>query len=346
MGIDSPTGRIDTIPSSLTGGMLRYFTPYPLKDLLESSQAFAVHIDPMEDAHVESLPLLISGALSFRGGQFDQRQSSLLVDINLGKMSVQSVSDLLAFASRLGIRMPIVRREMVYADAPIPSMASIIFAHHESVPALVESLVAGMNREGEEIHPYLAAIITGFFCAHVHPFLDGNGRWSRMVAAATGARLQAFAESYLGALYISACKNELIRDVWSRTRIYGIREYVERALLFRKKFLGEIKGFVIEDTNNLLSEISSITKTRSSRRELLMAIYSNGGFGPESMRAACNVSRKVADGRVAELRRIARSYCDDDRAHSFTPPWQAILDACSQARRDAMKELANQSIRN
>ncbi|MBW8850949.1 MAG: Fic family protein [Xanthomonadales bacterium] len=141
---------------------------------MDRSQELSIDDAQLSAVGATSLPFLISGALSFRDGRFDPRQSAILVDIALGNVRLESVQDLLAIGRALGVRSPEMRSEMVYADAPIASLASVIFAHHEAVPALMNELAVGINHAGVEVHPYLQAIVTGFYCVHVHPFLDGR----------------------------------------------------------------------------------------------------------------------------------------------------------------------------
>jgi Fic family protein len=49
------------------------------------------------------------------------------------------------------------------------------------VPPLMAELVSWLNEE-HEIHPVLAAGITQFQLVHIHPFVDGNGRTSRLLS--------------------------------------------------------------------------------------------------------------------------------------------------------------------
>jgi len=49
------------------------------------------------------------------------------------------------------------------------------------VPILVAELVEGLNRE-QETHPVLASGIARFQLVHIHPFLDGNCRTSRLLS--------------------------------------------------------------------------------------------------------------------------------------------------------------------
>ncbi len=49
------------------------------------------------------------------------------------------------------------------------------------VPMLMADLVQWLNRE-QEIHPVLVSGIAQFQLVHIHPFLDGNGRTSRLLS--------------------------------------------------------------------------------------------------------------------------------------------------------------------
>ncbi len=61
-------------------------------------------------------------------------------------------------------------QEVVYTPPP---------AH--DVPILMQELVARLNAE-REVHPVLASGVAQFQLVHIHPFLDGNGRASRLLS--------------------------------------------------------------------------------------------------------------------------------------------------------------------
>ena len=63
-----------------------------------------------------------------------------------------------------------VTGETVYTPPP---------AH--DVPILMADLVQWLNRE-QEVHPVLVSGIAQFQLVHIHPFLDGNGRTSRLLS--------------------------------------------------------------------------------------------------------------------------------------------------------------------
>ena len=61
-------------------------------------------------------------------------------------------------------------REVVYTPPP---------AH--DVPVLMHELVEWLNAPGD-VHPVLASGVAQFQLVHIHPFLDGNGRTSRLLS--------------------------------------------------------------------------------------------------------------------------------------------------------------------
>jgi Fic family protein len=50
------------------------------------------------------------------------------------------------------------------------------------VPIMMAELVDWLNREEEDTHPVLVSGIAQFQLVHIHPFLDGNGRTSRLLS--------------------------------------------------------------------------------------------------------------------------------------------------------------------
>ena len=63
-----------------------------------------------------------------------------------------------------------ITREVIYTPPP-----------PEVVPALMAGLVGWLNEE-REIHPILISGISQFQLVHIHPFVDGNGRTSRLLS--------------------------------------------------------------------------------------------------------------------------------------------------------------------
>jgi Fic family protein len=97
-----------------------------------------------------------------------------------------------------------VTGETIYTPPPAPE-----------VPILMAELVDWVNHE-QEAHPVLVSGIAQFQLVHIHPFLDGNGRTSRLLSA--------------------LC---LHRDGYDFRRLFTISEYYDRD---RPAFYGAIQG--------------------------------------------------------------------------------------------------------
>jgi Fic family protein len=95
-------------------------------------------------------------------------------------------------------------REIVYTPPP----------PHE-VPSMMEDLVAWLNAESD-IHPVLASGLAQFQLVHIHPFVDGNGRASRLLS--------------------TLC---LYRAGYDFKRLFAISEYYDRD---RAAFYAAIQG--------------------------------------------------------------------------------------------------------
>jgi Fic family protein len=85
----------------------------------------------------------------------------------------------------------------------------------QDVPVLMAEMVAWLNRPGQ-VHPVLVSGVAQFHLVHIHPFLDGNGRTSRLLSA--------------------LC---LYRVGYDFKRLFTISEYYDRD---RAAFYGAIQG--------------------------------------------------------------------------------------------------------
>ena len=88
------------------------------------------------------------------------------------------------------------------------------------VPALMTQLIEWLNHESD-IHPVLVAAVAQFQLVHIHPFVDGNGRTSRLLS--------------------TLC---LYRSGYDFKRLFTISEFYDRD---RRAFYGAIQG--VRDAN-------------------------------------------------------------------------------------------------
>lgn len=124
----------------------------------------------------------------------------------------------------------------------------------QEVPALMHDLVLWLNEPGD-IHPVLASGMAQFQLVHIHPFLDGNGRASRL----------------LSTLY-------LYRAGYDFKRLFTISEYYDRdrpafyrALQGVRQANMDLTGWLKFFTNGLATQLEEVKVRGESamRRDVL-----------------------------------------------------------------------------
>jgi Fic family protein len=128
---------------------------------------------------------------------------------------------------------------------------------HE-VPALMAELVVWLNRE-QEIHPVLVSGIAQFQLVHIHPFLDGNGRTSRLLS--------------------TLC---LYRAGYDFKRLFTISEYYDRdrpafyrAIQSVRERGMDMTGWLEYFTEGLATQLTEVKKRgeRAIHRDVLIRDY-------------------------------------------------------------------------
>jgi Fic family protein len=159
-----------------------------------------------------------------------------------------------------------VTGEVVYAPPP---------AH--DVPILMRELVAWLN-EPRDVHPVLASGVGQFQLVHVHPFLDGNGRTSRLLS--------------------TLC---LYRAGYDFKRLFTISEYYDRdrhafyrAIQSVRESGMDLTGWLEFFTEGLATQLDEV-KSRGERAILRDVLARKHGL---SDRKALALGRVLAEGRL------------------------------------------------
>lgn len=315
-----------------------FFTPHSLDELVEDCCAPMNASASVISQKIRGLEFPIVGVMARRNAKLDRRQSSLFLDAAQGKIAISSLSDVLALASRIGPGSGEVRAEMAYAGAPIASLAKQVYAHHDSLPELLDSLVRVLG-SGSRGDPCVFSALVGFYCLQLHPFLDGNGRWSRVLAAACGHE-ESVTDAFVGALFLSACKDDLVRDIWPHSRSYGLRKYVENVLEFRNSFVELIPSRVTLETRALLAAIDSIAKAPRAKMQLRRAIFALGQIDESETRSLLNISSKVARGFLEKAKREFPIYVDENESISI----RSVCGMIEHASTEAGKSILNKEV--
>ncbi len=139
------------------------------------------------------------------------------------------------------------------------------------VPILMAELVTWLNRE-QETHPVLVSGIAQFQLVHIHPFLDGNGRTSRLLS--------------------TLC---LYRAGYDFKRLFTISEYYDRdraafyqAIQSVRERDMDMTGWLEYFVNGLATQLMEVRQRgeRAIRRDVLAKRY---GLSPRQARALMRI---------------------------------------------------------
>lgn len=282
-GLDSPPGNLDYIQSAITGGLIRYFTPYPLSTLLEACLGF----QPEVDDHVflpDNSSLCIGRCLSLRSGAYDSSYSSIYIDGVRNGMNLKTAPSLMALFNKIHGGGASLRDEMVFADGPTASHASIVYAHHDQLPDMFSSC-ANVLRDWNwgSGNDYVSSCVIGFYCLKMHPFRDGNGRWARMMVALShgdGGGLDAA----LCSLFLLHYKKNLANDVWARSMHSGLRDYLEMACSYRSGMRLACKEIFLE-TAGVIEVVDDFFGNGNFSKIIIKKIFSMGYLNVNEFRA-------------------------------------------------------------
>ncbi len=330
-GLDRPPGRSDSVASGITGGVLRYFTPDPLPDLLQRCQPLG-GFAPVGLSDEIYMSLALAGAASCARGQVDRKQAALFCNLIMGQIDLHTSQDIISLGRQVSPRAVGIRREMVYADALIPSMARQIYAHHECLHDLMESLQDALNRPWE-IDVSIVASVVGFFCAQMHPFVDGNGRWTRLMVVSAGAKRGRTIDGMICAIFLNICKSVLANEIWPESRICGLRAYLEASSRFNAVFRQLLSTEFIADMVWLSTSLAGLAKSARLKASFLAKIYSEGDISPEILKKELGISTKVANAYICQAREQCASVFVSDMKINIKPIWSLTSDAAEMAKK-------------
>lgn len=284
------TGAITSLPSAISGRTIRLFTPLPVSRLLS---CIARDVEPPVPAHLNEAAAILVGIASRRGfGAIpDLMQSERLLRLLYLGSPIRDETDVLATTASVDPKAGHLRNQMVFSGAPVAVAASQVFAPHERVPDLFDDLVATLQRGRGVLDVAAFSAIVLFFCAHLHPFLDGNGRsmkvlLMRAVPAENFRKISALAFS-------SIFMKDLALDIWPRVRGGDLFSLVQIYRRFESLFVEA----TAENLKGVAIALERVKKgiSAGSYLRLLQCLVVRGGLSRVDARDIMNISERSAD---------------------------------------------------
>lgn len=291
----TPPGRRVVIGSALTGRPIEYFVPYPLGDILHHtarhSSGFAStrNDDWVDLAYLFVLMAKCEWARNkSSSGGVKYWKAVLVSDSRLGREGV------LALAAEKSASAKQLRTHTVFSGGSAPSTANWVFPPPVEVPALFDTLVEVIDRDGGNDNGFLRACLVLYFVCGLHPFEDGNGRFSRSLSLYASRRSGCLADGVVLSLIPLLAHGPLV-GLWRRVRYEGLEVYVEPAYQCVQKFF-EVWGNQShgEDLSGAARELCSAVG--SSAAITIMAAAAGPGIDSKEIRGLINCSQRKASG--------------------------------------------------
>ncbi|WP_408951859.1 Fic family protein [Lysobacter sp. Hz 25] len=338
-----PMGRFDSVPSAITGVPLTYFTPAPLNELLRRFGTAPIARNYSFGSRDSNHCLILVRLASLSSGQVvDIEQARRLAGLWLQPAAWTSVEQLIEFARSISPGIKGLREEISFVGGPTASRAKHIFAPASELPNLVEEIAGSLGSENISVDAAAIAALVGFCAVHAHPFVDGNGRWSRALAMYAGMRKEGRA-AMSATVFLSAENQLLCERIWPDARRAGADTYMAALYAFERTLFVHLDA--TPKLVGLLDEVNDVVRAaaRGSRRlseRLMVQLYAEGGLALAELRARCGLSTRAATGCAERLRetgllgvRAGAAWID------MAEPLALAADAVSAAGAAARKEI-------
>jgi len=296
---NAPIGEHLIVRSQLTGQPLTYFVPYPITQLaaqLKPSSAGTSVPSPM------ALWLLIP-FLCRRNcrvpGFIEPAMIRAHAALMAGQLVLQSIEDLAGLAAGLDPKVRGLRQQICYAGGKTPSAAQRIYAPASDLPTLMDALLEFLQRNDLTQWDALeVAVLTEEYAVRTHPFVDGNGRWSRVLAVYAGARSGDRWSGAAAAIFSKAAW-ELARPLLESASNRGLAPYFETVRLFSDTlYAAAVKRGLVADIERLGFILDTAITTPASRHRLLAEFLARGTLHADVVQRGLACSQKKAAGVI------------------------------------------------
>jgi hypothetical protein len=290
--VDLPPGHLDRVRSRITGKVSTTFTPDPLPTMLARC-ALDRHATPAV-AHPD--PLLLVRAVATRQGSVDPAMIALLARILLRPPGLLDGDALRAVSPTCTSRM---RAHLGFLRVRVASQADV-FADAALVPERFGQLATGIATAPANFHPAVFAACIGFNATHLHPFRDGNGRWSRsVVVLASHHRKDAFAGMAHAAL-LARGKARLVARCWPAARKAGLRDYLARCVAFEHD-LAAVLADATPSFAAITDGVTRMVRTRAARERMLVQLCTAQCIARSALKDAAESSQRALDAWCRDL---------------------------------------------
>lgn len=301
-GCDIPPGRTDRVVSGITGKPLVYFTPDPLPELLGRFLSSSTAPLPTPEG-TDAAFLLARSAAQRNIGGIDINLATCFCEILSDTRQLATTADIFRTGATLSPRSASLRQEIVFSGGPIASFSDQIFAPPSELPRLMQALadtMEGLTNGDGHVNPILLAAIVGFYSVHTHPFLDANGRWSRLQSAYAAKTVGSPLTALISATMQSSARNRLAKEIWPATRRLGFRDYFVFAVRYHEAFLQKMRPTLLI-ASQVHKELKKSISNKRAMTATMIELHTTGRLALSDLRTRASLSMKAASGVASRI---------------------------------------------
>lgn len=327
------------MPSAATGQLLGYYTPAFLPDLIDQCRCSGADNSLPKDDDATAL-LLVQCIARNRDLSVDVAQAKRLFDSITSPRKFGTVEDFEEIGKSISKRVIGFRSEIVFAGGRNAGDANHVFAPHAAIPGLINSLKSALNEDHLPLHPVTYVALVGYFCVLVHPFVDGNGRWSRLITVSAGVKHGHALHGALGAAFQTVSAAELTNEVWIRARTDGLRRYLEFAHQFNAQVRSSLRWIEVAEIFCAVDrEIRRLARTNSGYRAIAGDLYTRSSLSSAAIKERAGVSQRVVDGFIEAIVQRTNGLVRVDRGDIALDP---LFDEATDIIRQTKEKVFNQ----
>lgn len=340
--IDRPAGRVDVLPSAISGRFLRYVTPEPLEALF--SRCATVEPVPVEEQSVAcSLALLAAAARTTTHGMQARREMSRWASMLLRREpSPSTKKEFIDLARDIDPANAQIRNEIVFSGGRTSSSSDHVFPAHQELPQLLEQLASGLASRNENLSPLARAALIHFFSVSIHPFIDGNGRWAKAVTLRDAAGRNSHWSGAVAVAYNLVSKDRIVKHESPEAITSGLRTHVLRLMEYEIRLKSKLRERGLLDGFSSLGAILAKRARGRSLAALYVRALFDGEICTDDIRSV-GVSDRVARGVCCAILRLSPTLVREgpDGSASMMSLIQTVETAVQEAAEDVATVISN-----
>ena len=170
------------------------------------------------------------------------------------------------------------------------------------VPGLIDELLEWLNNSADDVYPVIIAGILHYELVRIHPFIDGNGRTSRLMATLILSKYQFNIHNYFTLdEYYNMDRQAYVDALKSADRKHDLTEWLEYFCEGVFYSINKVKSEVL-NLAQITSEYDNIIKLTPNEIAVLVLLEENNTIQNKDVQNKLNISPQASYNIIKKLK--------------------------------------------